>query len=319
MSSDKELCILGWKYQFGIDVEKDLEKAFDFYKQAADLGDAEGMFQIAEFYHLGIHVKKDRNKAFECFQKSASTGFEMGIVKKALCYRYGYGTQENSNYFYELLNTLKISYPYTFAYSRNEVNEICENCSENNTHTEWCQMCNPDILIQNWTSNNKDIDDFMKRLQLKCDYGKMIAWISYDCLTDIKEIGRGGHATVYKATCLGGIIFKGASDESKRNVALKTVNLQEFENHVNCNSNFCAPHVYGFTLNPKTGKYIMLFQYAKDGDLVNYLKKNWLDLKWDERIELLSHISYHLKKIHELGLIHAIYIVETFYVMKLNQ
>ncbi|KAF0534301.1 HCP-like protein [Gigaspora margarita] len=79
MSSDKELCILGWKYQFGIDVEKDLEKAFDFYKQAADLGDAEGMFQIAEFYHLGIHVKKDRNKAFECFQKSASTGFEMGI------------------------------------------------------------------------------------------------------------------------------------------------------------------------------------------------------------------------------------------------
>ena len=77
MSSDKELCIQGWKYQFGIDVEKDLEKAFDFYKQAADLGVGEGMFQIAEFCHLGIHVKKDRNKAFEYFQKSASAGFEM--------------------------------------------------------------------------------------------------------------------------------------------------------------------------------------------------------------------------------------------------
>ncbi|KAF0534290.1 HCP-like protein [Gigaspora margarita] len=105
MSSDKELCISGWKYQFGIDIEKDLEKAFDFYKQAADLGDGEGMFQIAEFYHLGIHVKKDRNKAFEYFQKSASTGFEMGIFKKALCYRYGYSTQKNWDYFKELLKT----------------------------------------------------------------------------------------------------------------------------------------------------------------------------------------------------------------------
>ncbi|RIB30762.1 hypothetical protein C2G38_2052730 [Gigaspora rosea] len=103
----------------------------------------------------------------------------------------------------------------------------------------------------------------------------MIAWVSYDCLTDIKEIGRGGHATVYKATCLGGIIFKYGSDKSKRNVALKTVNLQEFENHDNCNSNYCAPNVYGLTLNPKTGEIIMVFQYAEDGDLANYLKKNW--------------------------------------------
>ncbi|RIB30766.1 kinase-like domain-containing protein [Gigaspora rosea] len=294
MSSDKELCIQGWKYQFGIDVEKDLEKAFDFYKQAADLGD-------------GIHVKKDRNKASEYFQKSASTGFEMGIIKKALCYRYGYGTQESNDYFEKLFNTLNIRDPYcyAFAYGRDENYKICENCNENYTKLDWCQMCNPDILIQNWTSNNKDIDDLMKILQLKCYNDRIIAWISYDCLTDIKEIGRGGHATVYKARFLGGIIFKVASDESKRNVALKTVNLQEFENHVNCNSNFCAPYVYGLTLNPKTGEYIMVFQYAEDEDLVNYLKKNWQHLNWDKRIELLYLVSFHLMQVHELGLIHA--------------
>ncbi|RIB17755.1 kinase-like domain-containing protein [Gigaspora rosea] len=294
MSFDKELCIQGWKYQFGIDVEKSLEKAFDFYKQAADLGDGEGMFQIAEFYHLGIHVKKDRNKAFEYFQKSASTGFEMGIVKKALCYRYGYGTQENFYYSGELLNTLNIINLYVFAPVRyTNYNKICENCNENITDPDWCQMCNPDILIQNWTSNNKDTDDFMKRLQLKCRFNRMIAWFSYDCLTDIKEIGKGGLATVYKATCLGGIIFKEVSDESKRN------------NHIYCNSNHCAPHVYGLTLNPTTGEYIMIFQYAEDGNLVNYLKKNWQYLKWDKRIKLLSLISYHLSIIHELGLVHA--------------
>ncbi|CAG8533787.1 3500_t:CDS:2, partial [Dentiscutata heterogama] len=53
----QELCILGWRYQFGIDTENDLEKAFKCYKQAADLGDGDGMFQVAEFYHLEIKVK----------------------------------------------------------------------------------------------------------------------------------------------------------------------------------------------------------------------------------------------------------------------
>ncbi|CAG8471921.1 9538_t:CDS:2 [Gigaspora rosea] len=58
MSSAKELCYKGWQYQFGINVEKDLEKAFEYYKRAADLGDGEGLFQLAEFYHLGIHVEQ---------------------------------------------------------------------------------------------------------------------------------------------------------------------------------------------------------------------------------------------------------------------
>ncbi|CAG8689506.1 15456_t:CDS:1, partial [Dentiscutata heterogama] len=78
-----------------------------------------------------------------------------------------------------------------------------------------------------------------------------------------------------------------------------------FENHVNCNSNFSSPHVYGLSLNPKTGEYLMVFQYAESGDLVNYLKNNWQSLKWKERINSLGSISFQLKQIHELGLIHA--------------
>ncbi|KAF0534287.1 sel1 repeat family protein [Gigaspora margarita] len=142
MSFYKEFCIQGWKYQFGIYVEKNLEKAFDFYKQATDLGDGEGMFQIAEFYHLGIHVKKDRNNAFEYFQKSASTGFEMGIVKKAFCNRYGYGTQENYNYSEELLNTLEIMGLYSFALARHR--PTAEDI--NNTVEEWSK--NEEIMGQ---------------------------------------------------------------------------------------------------------------------------------------------------------------------------
>ncbi|KAF0533323.1 hypothetical protein F8M41_010687 [Gigaspora margarita] len=58
----QELCVQGWKYQFGINVEIDLARAFDYYKQASDLDDGEGSFQVAEFYHLGIYVRGMNSK-----------------------------------------------------------------------------------------------------------------------------------------------------------------------------------------------------------------------------------------------------------------
>ncbi|CAG8524662.1 17841_t:CDS:2 [Cetraspora pellucida] len=84
--SGQDLCILGWRHQFGINIEKNLKKAFECYKQAADLGDGEGMFQMAEFYHLGIYVEMDRNKAFKYFSKSSESRFTMGIHKTRLYY-----------------------------------------------------------------------------------------------------------------------------------------------------------------------------------------------------------------------------------------
>ncbi|CAG8525677.1 14090_t:CDS:2 [Dentiscutata erythropus] len=59
------------------------------------LGDGEGLFQVAEFYHLGFYVMKNRKKEFEYFLKSVETNYDMGIWKTTLCYHFGYGININ--------------------------------------------------------------------------------------------------------------------------------------------------------------------------------------------------------------------------------
>ena len=54
--------------------------------------------------------------------------------------------------------------------------------------------------MTNWSGNQK-IDDFIREMHLKIDsYDNIIfEWIPYNQFSDIKEIGRGGFATVYSA------------------------------------------------------------------------------------------------------------------------
>ncbi|CAG8638020.1 26042_t:CDS:2, partial [Gigaspora rosea] len=69
MASGEELCYKGWQHQFGIDVEKDFGKAFEYYKQAADLDNGEGLFWTGFCYNWGIEEDKDKHK--EWFNKDS--------------------------------------------------------------------------------------------------------------------------------------------------------------------------------------------------------------------------------------------------------
>src|SRR3954454_5565151 len=82
----------------------------------------------------------------------------------------------------------------------------CKKCGEEYTHVyrKWCKPCQVENLKENftnWTSGNEKIDDFIQEMQLKIDiYSDIILeWIPYNQFSDIKEIGRGGFATVYSA------------------------------------------------------------------------------------------------------------------------
>lgn len=78
----------------------------------------------------------------------------------------------------------------------------CELCENFNTVPNWCLTCDPDFLIQIWTSGNKKIDDIIKQFQLRTDLissARMVQWISFDRLTDIKEIGKGGFSSISSA------------------------------------------------------------------------------------------------------------------------
>ncbi|RIB06387.1 kinase-like domain-containing protein [Gigaspora rosea] len=274
----QKLCEIGWKYQFGIGVENNLQKAFKYYKESADAGNGQGLFQVAEFYHLGIHIKKSKSKAFKYFKKSAETGNSMGIFKTATCYYYGYGVKKNSVNFKEWLE------------------KIDENVQ---------------FLDRGWTSENKDIDDCMKSIQLKINnYEYMIEWIPFNKFANIKKIGEGGFSAVYSATWLDGmrkIHIK--RDRSPIIVALKTIeesSLIEIKHHMKFNAyngNSELLRMYGLTR--KEEEYMLAFQCANNGSLFSYLRKNFQTLDWENKLEILKNISSDLQQIHKTGLIHA--------------
>ena len=61
---------------------------------------------------------------------------------------------------------------------------------------------------------------------------------------------------------------------------------------------------YGITQDPETHSYIMVLEYAKDGNLREYLKINFNNINWEQKLENLWRLSYRLKNIHELDIVH---------------
>ncbi|RIB08110.1 kinase-like domain-containing protein, partial [Gigaspora rosea] len=211
---------------------------------------------------------------------------------------------------------------------RNSEYGKCAHCNEDNTQPAWCHSCDPDIATR-WTSRNKHIDDCMKASQLRArKYENVIEWISFDRLSDVKEIGKGGFGSVYSATWLDGIrkvdkinydnaygyIYKRAREPSCT-VALKTLIgsmennndfLKEFKSLMKCTLNYDNMlAIYGITQNTQTNEYLIVFQYANDGSLYKYLRKNFSTLTWETKLQILKDISVKLYSIHKCAYIHA--------------
>src|ERR1043165_6218956 len=49
----------------------------------------------------------------------------------------------------------------------------------------------------------------------------------------------------------------------------------------------------------------MVFQYADNGSLNKFLRKNFRDLNWQTKLKLLEDISQDLYRIHDAGYVHA--------------
>ena len=65
---------MGWFYEHGNGVEKNLKTAYDNYKKAADLGHSGGMRHLAEFYENGWVVEKDPIEAVVWYKKAEDAG-----------------------------------------------------------------------------------------------------------------------------------------------------------------------------------------------------------------------------------------------------
>ena len=73
-----------------------------------------------------------------------------------------------------------------------------------------------------------------------------------------------------------------------------------------CKINFSKLAIYWITQDTKTNEYLMVFQYANSGSLYKYLRKNFRELTWQAKLQLLKDISKELDNIHyNAGYIHA--------------
>jgi hypothetical protein len=130
------------------------------------------------------------------------------------------------------------------------MSQYCNKCGDTNVDWKWCKSCLIDNLkknFTNWTSDNKNIDDFIQEMQLKINdpWGKIFEWIPYNQFSDInKEIGRDSSATLYySAIWKGGPLEYDIYNEEYTREPNKKVALKYLHNSQNITNEFLNSEV----------------------------------------------------------------------------
>ncbi|RHZ85183.1 hypothetical protein Glove_71g12 [Diversispora epigaea] len=203
--------------------------------------------------------------------------------------------------------------------------KTCPECNQEwSKYYKWCKPCNSKHFqndFNNWTSGNDKIDKFIQDTQLNANYNyEVIEWIPYDRFKDVKQIGKGGFGTIHYARWINGSINKWniKNQQWKRYYDFE-VALKKFDNFVNFNdvlnemeihfksytgSGGSSIGFYGITQDPETHSYMMVLPYANDGNLREYLKINFNNINWYQKLYNLWRLSERLMNIHKLDIVH---------------
>ena len=98
----------------------------------------------------------------------------------------------------------------------------------------WCQPCNAKRFkenFKNWTSGNKDIDEFIQQSQLNAvHFTKCLEWIPFEKFQNVSYITRGGFGKVYSADWPEGNIYSWDIENKKWNRFSRQVALKSLDN-----------------------------------------------------------------------------------------
>ncbi|RHZ87542.1 hypothetical protein Glove_33g97 [Diversispora epigaea] len=196
---------------------------------------------------------------------------------------------------------------------------ICPECNQEYLKYDWCKPCNSKHFqndFNNWTSGNDKIDKLIQDAQLNAiTRWVVMEWIPYGRFIDVKQIGKGGFGTIHYARWIDGDIQRwDIENQQWERYGKEEVVLKKFDNFVNFNDvlNEMSIHlktstksasiqIYGITRDPETHSYMMVLDYAKDGNLREYLKNN---INWELKLKSLYELSLNLMHIHELDIVH---------------
>ncbi|RGB30131.1 kinase-like domain-containing protein [Rhizophagus diaphanus] len=203
---------------------------------------------------------------------------------------------------------------------RKQVYGICGECNEPGTGQCWCQPCNAKRFkdnFKNWTSGNKDIDEFIQQSQLNAVHcKKYIEWIPFKNFKDFIYITRGGFGKIYSAEWPEGFIYSWDIENQKwirisnTKVALKSLDNSscistEFLNEIKTHLQIYLYDVircFGITQDPNTKDYMIVLEYCEHGNLRNYYLNN--ESEYYLKIKKLLGIARGLLDIHNAGKVH---------------
>ncbi|GBB88976.1 hypothetical protein RclHR1_01560012 [Rhizophagus clarus] len=193
----------------------------------------------------------------------------------------------------------------------------CSYCNKPFDEELWCKECDPYHILEGWTSEDHNIDKFIKdtiyNARNKNEIPKFLEWVPYNRFTGIKQIGKGGFSEVYFG------IWKRIKNRETlyfepMRVALKKLNgsqniSNEFLNKIKEYWKLCLsePDIlkfYGMTRDPKTKEFIMILQFANKGALRNILSNNFNNILWKDKVKCSRDLVFKLQNAHKLGYFH---------------
>ncbi|GES75238.1 kinase-like domain-containing protein [Rhizophagus clarus] len=129
---------------------------------------------------------------------------------------------------------------------------------------------------------------------LKSERVKFIPFVN---LRNLELLNKRGSGSVLKATCT----------DTNGYVVCKKVNKDAFIHELQINLSLDYDKIIrclGISQEQKTNEYLLIMEYANDGNLQNYLQNNFNKLTWYDKIKLAFQIADGLQYIHNNNIIH---------------
>ncbi|CAG8666650.1 6625_t:CDS:2 [Acaulospora colombiana] len=162
--------------------------------------------------------------------------------------------------------------------------------------SRWCQQCAAEKFknrFREWTCNpslNKIIQWSQKYSTAASDY---LLFIKFDRLKDVKHFADGRYGSIYEALWVDGPEWIWDSSE---NIWKSETNMKVFK-YVKLLTNGSLTDFFGIT-EDYLGNYLFVMRFYEDGNLYEYLEKNYDIISWRDNIDMLQSIAEGLYKIH---------------------
>jgi len=115
------------------------------------------------------------------------------------------------------IKLINIFYDYDKVSYNKGTKRVCENCNEECLATSYCEICIRNYLkksFSEWSSGNEEIDDLIRKCQMNSVApDRIIEWIPYNNLRNIKYKTKGGFSEIYTADWIGGSYDKWDSEK----------------------------------------------------------------------------------------------------------